>query len=79
MEYEFSFGMFFVGFLIVLAGVIFMRFHQTIADNLGSGMASYDRFKLWALITCGLGLIVSVNLHWFILGNILIKLFPSFG
>ncbi len=75
MEYEFSFGSFFVGFLIVVAGVAFMRWHQAVADNLGSGVSSYDRFKLWALITCIVGLLVSVNLHWFILGNLLKSIF----
>lgn len=75
MAYEFSFASFFLGFIIVTVGAAFMLWHQIIADNLGSGVSSYDRFKLWALITCVVGFIVMLNLHWFILGNLLISIF----
>jgi len=61
--YELSLGSFFIGLLIVAVGVVFVRYHQGIADNLGSGVASYDRYKLYAFITCGLGFMVMINLH----------------
>ena len=77
MEYEFSIGSFFIGLIIVIAGVIFVRFYRQIADNLGSGLSSYDRFRLVALISCGVGILVMLNLHWFILGNIMLMIFPS--
>jgi len=77
MTYEFSLGSFFVGLLILAIGVAFMLWHRVIADNFGSGASSYDRFKFWALMTCILGVIVSVNLHWFILGNLIIMIFPK--
>jgi hypothetical protein len=67
MEYEFSAGWFFAGFIVLLIGVAFVKWHQTIADNLGSGVVSYERYKLYAFITCGLGFIVMLNLHTFIL------------
>jgi hypothetical protein len=67
MQYEFSVGSFFLGLLILAAGVAFVRWYQQIADNLGGGVGSYERYKLWAFITCGLGLIVMVNLHTMIL------------
>ena len=67
MEYELSFGAFFIGLLILIAGVVFVRFHQWIADNFGSGVASYERYKLYAFITCALGLVVMVNLHTMLL------------
>jgi uncharacterized membrane protein YidH (DUF202 family) len=63
MQYEFSIGSFFIGLLILAAGIAFVRWHQVIADNFGSGVASYDRYKLWAFIACGVGLIVMLNLH----------------
>lgn len=63
MEYELSFGAFFIGLIILAVGVVFVRFHQWIADNFGGGVASYERYKLYAFITCALGLIVMVNLH----------------
>jgi len=78
MEYTFTWGSFFIGVVILVAGAVFMRWHQAIADNLGSGVSSYDRFKLWALITCGVGILVALNLHVFILGNLLLSIFrPS--
>ena len=77
MQYEFSVGSFFFGILIVAIGVAFMRWHQVIADNLGSGVSSYDKFKLWALITCIIGFAVTINLHVFILGNLLQLVFHT--
>ena len=63
MMYEFSIGSFFIGFLILAVGIAFMRWHQWVADNFGSGVGSYDRYKLWALGTCAAGFIIMVNLH----------------
>ena len=77
MTYEFSFGSFFIGLLILGAGVAFVKWHQPIADNLGSGVSSYDRYKLWAFITCGVGIIVMVNLHSLLLGWFFSMLFPG--
>jgi len=68
MQYEFSIGSFFAGLIILAIGVAFVRWYQPIADNLGSGVASYERFKLWAFIACGLGFVVMVNLHTVLLG-----------
>jgi len=61
--YKFSFLWFFVGILVVLAGIAFMRFYKQIADNMGSGVASYNRYKLIALITCCVGFLMMFNLH----------------
>jgi uncharacterized membrane protein YidH (DUF202 family) len=77
MQYEFSIGSFFLGLVILIAGAAFTRWYQVIADNLGSGVASYDRFRLWALIACGVGFIVMLNLHTLILGWFFSLLFPG--
>jgi hypothetical protein len=77
MQYEFSVGSFFFGLLILAAGLAFVRWHQWVADNFGSGVASYDRYKLWALITCVIGLVVMVNLHTLILVNLLRSIFHT--
>jgi hypothetical protein len=45
MAYEFSLSSFFIGFIIVAIGTAFMIWHQVIADNLGSGVSSYQKFK----------------------------------
>ena len=63
MTYETSLGSFFIGLVILVVGVLFVRFHQWIADNFGSGVASYERYKLYAFLACGLGFIVMLNLH----------------
>jgi uncharacterized membrane-anchored protein YitT (DUF2179 family) len=75
MAYEFSIVSFFIGFIIVAVGTAFMLWHQKIADALGSGVSSYERFKFWAFIAICVGFVVMLNLHEFILGNLLISLF----
>lgn len=77
MEYEFSIGSFFIGFLILAVGVAFVRWHQTIADNFAGGVSSYDHYKLYAFITCGLGLVVMLNLHTMFLRWFFSLLFPG--
>jgi hypothetical protein len=74
--YEFSLGSFFVGLLILAAGVAFMRWHQWVADNFGGGVGSYEQSKLWALVTCGVGLIVMINMHAVILNWLFSWLLP---
>ena len=75
--YEFSIGWFFMGLIILAVGITFVKYYQWIADNLGSGVASYDRFRLVAFIACGLGLIVMVNLHTLILTALIQAIFPQ--
>ncbi len=77
MEYEFSIAWFVVGFLVVVTGGVFLKYHQFVADNLGGGMGSYDRYKLAAVITIGVGLIAMVNLHTLLLGWLLGSLFSG--
>jgi len=76
MNYELSFESFIVGLLILIVGIAFMRWHQVLANNFGVGVSSYQKFKFWALITCILGFIIMLNLHTFILGNLVLTLFP---
>lgn len=78
MEYEFSIGSFFIGAIIVILGVAFVKWHQWIADNFGHGVSSYDRYKLAAFITCGIGLIVMVNMHDFLFRLLFNAIFPQF-
>jgi hypothetical protein len=75
MHYEFSVGSFFLGLIILAVGVAFVKWYQPVADNFGSGVSSYDRYKLWAFITCIVGLIVMVNLHTVLL-TWLVTFFP---
>ena len=67
MNYEFSVGAFFLGILIVAISAVVLRWYQPIADNLSSGVSSYDRFKLAGLIGVIVGFVVMLNLHSIIL------------
>ena len=67
MEYTFSWGWFLIGLIILIIGVVLVRWHQKIADNFGSGVMSYSRFQLFGLGACIVGFIVMLNLHSVIL------------
>ena len=67
MDFEFSFGWLFGGLAITLAGGLIVIFYKQIADNLANGVSSYDRVKLFGVITIIVGLICTANLHVFIL------------
>jgi hypothetical protein len=45
MEYTFSWGWFFFGFILLLAGGAFTIWHQKIADAIGGGLGSYERYQ----------------------------------
>lgn len=75
--YELSLGSFFLGLLILAAGVAFVRWHQWVADNFSGGVGSYDRYKLYAIITCVVGLLVMINLHAVVLGALVRAIFPA--
>jgi hypothetical protein len=77
MDFTFSFGWFFFGLVVLIAGIIFVKFHQKVADNFGSGAASYDRYKLVALITCLAGILIMFNLHILVLQLIVSLIVPS--
>lgn len=73
MDYTFSFGWMFGGLAIALAGGLVVVFYKQIADNLANGVSSYDRVKLFGVIAIIVGLLVTANLHTFIL-NLIVKL-----
>ena len=63
LMYEFSFGAFFLGLIILAVGGAITVFYQKLADNLGGGVSSHERFRLAGLITCGVGFIIMTGLH----------------
>ena len=75
MEYEFSLGWLFGGIAIVIAGALIVIFYKQIADNLANGVSSYDRVKLFGIIAIIVGLIITANLHTFLLGLLVNLLF----
>ena len=75
MLYEFSVQSFFVGVLILIAGALGVIYHQKLADNLADGLNSYDKFKFWGLVTCGVGFAIMLSLHTIPLSWLLNSLF----
>ena len=68
MDYTFSWAAFFIGALILLVGAALTLWYRPIADTMGGGASSYDRYRLVGLIACIVGLVVMLNLHTVILG-----------
>ena len=75
MSWEFSIGWFILGLCILIAGGAIVVFYRQISENLASGISSYDRVKLFGLIACGLGLLIMMNLHTFLLGLLVNAIF----
>lgn len=67
MDFTFDFGWMVGGLFIALAGGLIVIFYRQIADNLANGVSSYDRVKLFGIITIVVGLLVTANLHILIL------------
>lgn len=77
MDFKFSFGWMAVGLLITLAGALIVVFHQQIANTLAHGVSSYDHVKLFGVIMVIVGLLVTSNLHTFVLSLITNLLFSG--
>ena len=67
MDFTFSVGWMFGGLGITLAGGLIVFFYRQIAENLANGVSSYDKVKLFGVITIIVGLLVASNLMSFIL------------
>ncbi len=67
MVFTFSFGWMIGGVVITSAGGLIVLFYRQIADNMASGVSSYDRVKLFGIITIIIGLLITANLHILVL------------
>lgn len=67
MDFEFNFGWMIGGIVIAIAGGLIVVFYRQIAENLANGVSSYDHVKLFGIITVIVGLLVTANLHIFLL------------
>ena len=77
MEYTFSWGWFLIGIIIIILGGLLTVYYRWVADNFGSGVGSYEKFRLYGLIACGIGFVVMVNLHTLILYVVFDSIFPN--
>ena len=75
MDFTFDFGWMAGGLAIALAGGLIVIFYRQIAENLANGVSSYEKVKLFGVITIIVGLLVTANLHIFILNLIVSLLF----
>ena len=55
------------GLVIAAAGGAIVFFYRPIAENFANGVSSYEHVKLFGVITTIVGLLVTANLHTFIL------------
>ncbi len=67
MDFTFSFGWMFGGLAIALTGGLIVIFYRQIADNLANGVSSYDKIKLFGVITVAIGFLIAANLHILVL------------
>ena len=67
MDFTFSFGWMFGGLAIALTGGLIVIFYRQIADNLANGVSSYDKIKLFGVITIVIGFLIAANLHILVL------------
>ena len=75
MDFEYSIGWMFGGLAIALAGGLIVIFYKQIADNLANGVSTYEHVKLFGVITIIVGLLITANLHTFILSLIVHLMF----
>lgn len=67
MEFTFNFGWMIGGIVIIAVGGAIVVFYRQIAENLVNGVSSYDKVKLFGIITIVVGLLVATNLLSFLL------------
>ena len=67
MDFTFNFGWMIAGLVIAAAGGAIVFFYRQIAHGLVNGVSSYERVKLFGVITIIVGLAVAMNLHIIIL------------
>ncbi len=67
MDFTFDIGWMFGGLIITLIGGLIVVYYRQIADNMASGVSSYDKVKLFGIITIIIGLLVTANLHVLVL------------
>ena len=67
MDWNFSFGWFAAGVVILIIGTCITVFYEKISNNIASGVSSYQHVKLFGIIMAVVGLLIMANLHTLIL------------
>ena len=74
---DYNVGYLFLGILLLVAGILIVVNHQKIGDNLASGVASYNKIKIFGLCSCILGIVFIANLHILILKFLMHLIMPT--
>ena len=77
MYWKFDPFWFFIGILLLVVGILIVRFHQRIADSLASGVSSYGKTKIFGLVVCGVGFLFITNLHTTLVRLIMHLILPN--
>ena len=77
MDWTFDIGWLIGGIVILIAGGLIVIFYRQIAENLANGVSSYDRVKLFGIITVIVGFLVTANLHTLVLSFIVNLILPK--
>ena len=75
MDFTFNFGWMAGGLVITLVGVLIVVFYRQISDGLVNGVSSYEKVKLFGVITAAVGLLITANLHLVVLDFIVQLIF----
>lgn len=75
MDFTFSIGWMFGGLAIALVGGLIVVFYRPISENLANGVSSYERVKLFGVITIIVGFLIASNLMSLVLTGIVNLLF----
>ena len=67
IDWSFSVTWLIVGLVIILGGGLTVFFYRQISDNLANGVSSYEKVKKYGVIAIIVGIIVTANLHTFVL------------
>ncbi|MBO7561165.1 hypothetical protein J6T21_04030 [Candidatus Saccharibacteria bacterium] len=67
IDWSFSVTWLIIGLVIILGGGLTVFFYRQISENLANGVSSYDKVKKYGVIAIIVGIIVTANLHTFVL------------
>lgn len=77
MQWEFSWGWFLLGIFVLVAGLLVLKYHRWIGDNMAGGVTSYDKIKIAGIVACIVGMVFMSNLHSLILYFIMHLIAPT--
>ncbi|MBR5419299.1 hypothetical protein IK110_03570 [Candidatus Saccharibacteria bacterium] len=78
MNWQFSWGWFFIGIAVMAISLVIIKSHRWIGDNVvGGGVDGYNKVKLAGIIGCIVGIVFISNIHTLILYFIMHLVAPS--